>query len=122
MGEPAMTLRLKTLFAAALALMAFTIAPAIAGSKVQLVMFEQELCEWCEVWDEQIGVVYHKTTEGKRAPLRRVDIHDDMPEDLLEIAPVIYTPTFVLLHDGVEIGRIKGYPGEDFFWGMLAAS
>ena len=58
-------------------------------------------------------------TEGKQAPLRRVDIHDDMPEDLLEIAPVIYTPTFVLLHEGVEIGRIKGYPGEDFFWGML---
>jgi len=24
-----------------------------------------------------------------------------------------------LLEDGTEIGRIEGYPGEDFFWGLL---
>jgi len=31
----------------------------------------------------------------------------------------LFTPTFVLMQDGVEIGRIEGYPGEDFFWGLL---
>jgi hypothetical protein len=34
-------------------------------------------------------------------------------------SPVRFTPTFVLVQDGRELGRIEGYPGEDFFWGLL---
>lgn len=30
-----------------------------------------------------------------------------------------YTPTFVLIDGGREVGRIEGYPGEAFFWGLL---
>jgi hypothetical protein len=29
------------------------------------------------------------------------------------------TPQFVLVANGREIGRIRGYPGEDHFWGLL---
>jgi hypothetical protein len=29
------------------------------------------------------------------------------------------TPVFVLVDGGREIGRIRGYPGEDHFWGLL---
>jgi len=32
---------------------------------------------------------------------------------------VHFTPTFILVDDGREVGRIEGYPGEDFFWGLL---
>ena len=32
---------------------------------------------------------------------------------------VVYTPTFLLMSDSREIGRIEGYPGEDFFWALL---
>ena len=92
---------------------------ATASSFVELVMFEQAACEWCEVWDEQVGIVYAKTTEGRRAPLRRLSIHDEMPADVKVDKPVVYTPTFVLVEKGIEVGRISGYPGEDFFWGML---
>ena len=35
------------------------------------------------------------------------------------VSPIRFTPTFVLVDDGREIGRIEGYPGEDFFWGLL---
>ena len=95
--------------------------PARAGDAppVELVMFEQTYCEWCERWDEEIGVVYHKTAEGETAPLRRVDIHDERPEDLEDIRGIAFTPTFVLVEEGRELGRIAGYPGEDFFWPML---
>jgi thioredoxin-related protein len=31
------------------------------------------------------------------------------------------TPLFVLVDNGREIGRIRGYPGEDNFWGLLDA-
>ncbi|MGI9464138.1 MAG: transcriptional regulator [Aestuariivirgaceae bacterium] len=85
----------------------------------ELVMVEQHACEWCEAWNEDVGVVYDKTMEGKSAPLRRIDIHDPLPGDLQFITGLVYTPTFVLVDGGKEIGRIRGYPGEDFFWGLL---
>ncbi len=34
-------------------------------------------------------------------------------------SPILYTPTFVLVAGGREIGRIEGYAGEHFFWGQL---
>ena len=85
----------------------------------ELIMLEEHGCPWCERWDEEIGVIYHKTPEGKRAPLRRLDIHDPLPVDLRFLVKGGYTPTFVLVDNGREIGRIRGYPGEDFFWGLL---
>jgi hypothetical protein len=30
-------------------------------------------------------------------------------------------PLFVLVDKGREVGRIRGYPGEDHFWGLLGA-
>ena len=33
--------------------------------------------------------------------------------------PVVYSPTFVLVVEGSEVGRLEGYAGEDFFWGLL---
>lgn len=106
----------------ALLIIATAVAILASGSESragELVMFESASCEWCEVWNEQIGGVYAKTAEGKRAPLRRVDIDDPRPFDLKFIRNVVYTPTFVLVDNGQELGRIVGYPGEDFFWGYL---
>ena len=44
-----------------------------------------------------------------------------MPPDLAFIDMERLTPLFVLVDRGHEIGRIRGYPGEDFFWGLLGA-
>jgi thioredoxin-related protein len=33
---------------------------------------------------------------------------------------VRYTPTFVVVHNGREIGRITGYINDDAFWGLLS--
>ena len=85
----------------------------------ELLMFEEKWCPWCEQWNQDVGVVYHKTDEGKRAPLRRLDIHDPFPEGVTLESRPRYTPTFVLIEDGREVGRIEGYPGENFFWGLL---
>lgn len=85
----------------------------------ELVMFESPTCEWCEAWDRDVGVVYHKTEEGRLAPLRRVTLGAPRPQDLRAIDAVVYTPTFVLVDRGRELGRITGYPGENHFWGLL---
>lgn len=84
----------------------------------ELVMVEQVGCPWCEAWDREIAPAYPKTEEGKRAPLRRVDLHD-LPEDLEFKSRPVFTPTFVLVEEGRELQRIEGYAGDQFFWFLL---
>jgi len=91
---------------------------ALSATAAELVMVEQAGCEWCERWNEEIAPAYPKTTEGKFAPLRRVDLHA-MPEDLEIARRVNFTPTFLIVEEGQEIARLEGYPGEDFFWPVL---
>ena len=105
-----------TLFGATI--IALTLSNAHAA---ELVMFEQAGCPWCEAFDREIAPVYGKTAEGLRAPLRRVDIAHTIPPDLAFIDAERLTPLFVLVEKGREIGRIRGYPGEDHFWGLLGA-
>jgi hypothetical protein len=94
----------------------FCVSPASAAD---LVMFEDAGCVWCARFDAEIAPVYPKTGEGKRAPLRRVDTSRPVPPDLAFIEVERLTPLFVLVDHGREIGRIRGYPGEDHFWGLL---
>ena len=81
----------------------------------ELVMFEQKSCVWCQRFDRDIAPAYDKTSEGKRAPLRRLYINQ-IPADLSFIRRERFTPVFVLIDQGREIGRIRGYPGDTFFW------
>lgn len=85
---------------------------------VELVMFRQALCEWCQTWDQEVGGVYSKTPQGRMAPLRELNI-GERPTGLAQVKPVVFTPTFVLVHQGREVGRIQGYPGAGFFWELL---
>jgi thioredoxin-related protein len=99
----------------------FMALSAVDARAAELVMFEQAGCEWCAAFDREIAPVYDKTDEGRRVPLRRVDILQKPPQDLSFIDVEKLTPLFVLVDDGREIGRIRGYPGEDNFWGLLGA-
>jgi hypothetical protein len=96
-------------------------APAIAqlASAPELVMFMEAGCPWCRLWDREVGEAYPRSEEGLRAPLRRIHISEARRSGLTLSAAVTVTPTFVLIDRGVELGRITGYPGADFFWGML---
>ncbi len=85
----------------------------------ELIMFEEAGCMWCERWNEEIGVIYDRTSQGRIAPLRRLNAHHPLPPDLRALDRASYTPTFALVENGQDFGRILGYPGEDFFWGML---
>lgn len=96
------------------------VAPAIAAAdEIRLLMVEQQGCIYCLHWDREVAPEYPKTSEGLTAPLLRADI-SDLPEGLeLKSRPVL-TPTFILVKDGQELSRLEGYPGEDFFWPLLA--
>ena len=82
-------------------------------------MFEEPSCRWCRRWHAEIGPAYSLTAEGQAAPLRRLHIRDQTIAGVLLERPITMTPTFVLAEEGREIGRIVGYPGEDFFYGLL---
>jgi hypothetical protein len=86
---------------------------------LELVMVEEHGCIWCETWNAQIGPIYPKTEEGRRAPLRRVELHSPELAQLKLERPVSFTPTFLLVRNGRELDRIEGYPGDDFFWALL---
>ncbi|WP_200943277.1 thioredoxin family protein [Methylobacterium sp. Leaf123] len=90
--------------------------PATAEA-AEMLLFERPGCPWCRAWDAAIGPIYPRSEVGRRAPLRRIDLAADLPPGLTLKRPIRYTPTFVLVEDGHEVGRIEGYPGEDFFWG-----
>jgi thioredoxin-related protein len=86
---------------------------------LELVMVEQAICPYCKMFDEQVGATYAETDIGARVPLRRVDLKSDWPQDLASVARDRLTPTFILVSDGAEVGRLRGYPGEEEFWRLL---
>lgn len=88
-------------------------------SALELVMVERQGCAWCLRWTREVGPIFPKTAEGARAPLRRHDLARGQPEGVT--TPAVYTPTFVLMRAGCEVGRIVGYVDDSAFWGLLGA-
>jgi thioredoxin-related protein len=86
----------------------------------ELVMFERDGCAWCQRWNKEIGTVYDRTQEAQRLPLRRVNL-DRQTAGITLKEPVRYSPTFVVVDGGAEVGRITGYSNDDSFWGLLGA-
>ena len=103
---------------AAILLALWALLPLSAAADTYLLMAEQTGCSWCKRWNAEIADIYPKTVEGQTAPLRRYDIHGDEPV-ITFVNRVHFTPTFILVQDGHEVGRMEGYAGEDFFWGLL---
>lgn len=101
-----------------LVFLVFSSGTAVADT--MLVMVEEKGCIWCARWNEEISDIYPKTAEGAAAPLMRMDIRAKRPKDISFARSLTFTPTFVLVVDGKEVSRIEGYPGEDFFWGLLS--
>ena len=90
-----------------------------AGARgIVLLMIDDLGCPYCARWDAEVGGAYAKSAEGQFAPLDRRRRGQSLPA---KVGPVAHTPTFIVLRDGAEVGRITGYPGAHFFWPMLDA-
>lgn len=103
----------------ALVLILMIVAGLPVSADVRLLMIEQPGCAHCERWEAEVAPIYPKTAEGRAAPLERIQLKGPYPEDVSLARAAVFTPTFILVRDGQETGRIEGYPGEDFFWGLL---
>ena len=98
---------------------ALLLSPASArtGAAPRMVMLERADCAPCRRWLAEIGErAWNLSEPGRRAPLWRVDVARGLPAPLAFLRDWQVTPTFVLVADGAEIGRIQGYGGDIFFW------
>ena len=100
-------------------LLAALLCVSIARANTQLLMLEEHGCVYCAKFNREIGTFYEKTSEGSLAPLRRIDLYKAWPEDLKNVTPASVTPTFILVHNNQEVGRLYGYQGDEFFWFLL---
>jgi hypothetical protein len=103
---------LTAMLVAALAMTARAEVPAFAG-QTTLIMVDKENCVWCTKWEEVIGPDYRASPEGQIAPVVRLRRGH---KDLTGLKGVGFAPTFVLIVNGKEIGKIVGYGGRDHFW------
>jgi hypothetical protein len=88
------------------------------AGRTTLIMVDAPDCAYCRKWDREVSGSYAKSAEGRKAPLSRIRRGDPR---LSGIGGLAYTPTFILIVNGREAGRIVGYAGPDFFWGQLDA-
>ncbi|PWS37714.1 SoxS protein [Falsiroseomonas bella] len=85
-------------------------------------MLERHDCPWCRRWHREVGQQsWDRSNLGQRAPLRRVDVASGLPANLGFLRNWRFTPTFVLVQDEAEIGRIIGYQADLFFWQQAEA-
>lgn len=91
----------------------------VKARAAELLMFESRSCIYCLRWERDVGSLYDKTDEAKILPLRRVDVDRQSASGVTLQSPVRYTPTFVVVDKGREIGRIEGFASDDAFWGRL---
>ncbi len=110
---------LKTILAVLALFAVLLLTAADRARAAELVMFEDPTCVWCRRWHAEVGPGYPRTPEGQFAPLRRVHIRDQELAGVALERRITVTPTFVLVEDGREVGRIVGYPGNAFFWELL---
>jgi thioredoxin-related protein len=83
---------------------------------LQLVVMEAEGCIYCTVFRRDVLPSYEVSERGKDMPVRFVDVNDVVKSGIELVQPIDILPTFVVVKDNREVGRIPGYVGpEDFF-------
>jgi thioredoxin-related protein len=103
----------------ALSLLAFAPAAARAADALELLFVERSGCPYCALFKREALQAYIASELNLSAPLRRASLDDGQPTGASLDEPVRFTPTFVLLRDGREVGRVVGYTDNALFFGAV---
>ena len=83
---------------------------------LEMVVLEVSGCIYCTIFRRQLLPTYKDSEKAKKIPIRFVDVNDPAMADIGLTHPVGIVPTFVILENNQEIGRIPGYMSRhDFF-------
>ena len=91
-----------------------------AAANSRLIMVTSDHCPYCQAWELDVGKVYDKSPYAITLPLTRVELGSKMPGGVTFQKPVVGTPTFLVIHNGQEIGRQNGYIDAEMFWWWLS--
>ena len=83
---------------------------------MELVVLEAPGCIYCGLFRRDVLPSYQASGRAKEMPIRFVDINDAAADALGLDSPVDIVPTFVVLKNNHEVGRIPGYTGPEFFF------
>ena len=114
-----------SLFISSAALL-FAVSSAFAAEQaaeqarsLELVFITSEHCPFCKAWERDVGQIYDSTPYALKARLRRVDLGDVDSALPAGAVKVFGTPTFLIVENNTEIGRIEGYQSSEmFFWAL----
>ena len=109
---------MRLAFRAFLAAAALVLFANFAGA-AELVMVDMRACPYCAKFRSEVAPTYETTEVGKIAPLRTVSALKKWPDDLAQVQPAPYTPVFILVENGQEVGRFAGYTSAADFWSQL---
>lgn len=91
------------------------------ASDLRLVMFTSKDCPVCQAWEREIGSVYQKSNYQVALPLTRVNFSAGTSDRMSLQEPISGTPTFIILENGEEVGRILGFTDKEMFWWELSS-
>ena len=89
---------------------------ALPADSFELVVIEADGCIFCEIFRSDVLPAYETSEQGKQMPVQFVDINDMDTTHLEFKGAVDIVPTFIVVKERREVGRISGYVGpENFF-------
>ncbi len=103
-------------FTAAATRAALDVGAAPNTSRLQLIVMEAPGCTYCKVFRRDILPSFATSERGKALPVRFLDVNDLERANLTLDSSVDMVPTFVLVQDRREVGRIAGYVGPAAFF------
>lgn len=100
---------------AAMAVIGAALAQTVANKAAEeieknfeLIMFETSLCNHCAVFDDEVVKLYKSHSLAQMAPMVKVNLDEEGTGRYHLNKPIQMVPTFIVMKNGKEIGRISG--------------
>lgn len=85
----------------------------------QLIVFEDDGCIYCRLFRRDVLPRYQTSRRAKSLPIHFVSVRQSEGLRRRLNAPLSVVPTFVVMRNGREIGRIDGYTGPGPFFRLI---
>ena len=96
----------------------FVLSIKTLNAKNNLIMITSEYCVYCKIWEKEVGTIYPKTEMSKNFPLKKINVKNKkFLQSFLIDNPI--TPTFIIIEEKLEKGRIIGYSNSEMFWWQI---
>jgi len=87
-----------------------------AHTGLEMVVMEADGCIYCGLFRRDVLPAFEASERGRTLPVRFMDVNDVDTAPITLSQPIDILPTFVVLKDHKEIGRIPGYVGPETFF------